>query len=141
LSEDPTLSPSAFGRAFRAFLEESVRGQKDEDPPFVARLADHLGADPRGLPILAEQLSVIEHPNVQAALETWISGDGRSAELVGMSAEQKRYQGLAFSDLITPFSGGLMGDRAPRPGPVDYVNVPVALGRTRLRAARAVPSA
>jgi hypothetical protein len=131
LSEDPTLSPSAFGRAFRAFLEESVRGQKDEDPPFVARLADHLGADPRGLPILAEQLSVIEHPNVQAALEAWISGDGRSAELVGMSAEQKRYQGLAFSDLITPFSGGLMGDRAPRPGPVDYVNVPVARGRVR----------
>ena len=131
MSDEPMLSPSAFGRAFRAFLEESVKGQEVEDPPFVARLADHLGADPRGLPILAEQMSVIEHPNVQAALDAWISGDGRSAELIGMSAEQKRYQGLGFSDLITPFSGGLMGDRAPRPGPVDYVNVPVARGRVR----------
>jgi hypothetical protein len=131
MSDEPTLSASAFGRAFRAFLEESVKGQEAEDPPFVARLADHLGADPRGMPILAEQISVIEHPNVQAALDAWISGDGRSAELLGMSAEQKRYQGLGFSDLITPVSGGLMGDRAPRPGPVDYVNVPVARGRVR----------
>jgi hypothetical protein len=129
MNDEPTLSASAFGRAFRAFLEESVKGQEVEDPPFVARLADHLGADPREMPILAEQMSVIEHPNVQAALDAWISGDGRSAELLGMSAEQKRYQGLGFSDLITPISGGLMGDRAPRPGPVDYVNVPVARGR------------
>jgi hypothetical protein len=131
MSDEPTLSASAFGRAFRDFLEESVKGQEPKDPPFVARLADHLGADPRGRPILAEQMSVIEHPNVQAALDAWISGNGRSAELVGMSAEQKRYQGLGFSDLITPVSGGLMGDRAPRPGPVDYVNVPVARGSVR----------
>jgi len=83
------------------------------------------------LGIVAEQMSVIEHPNVQAALDAWISGDGRSAELVGMSAEHKRYLGLGFSDLITPVSGGLMGDRAPRPGPVHYVNVAVARGRVR----------
>jgi hypothetical protein len=41
-------------------------------------------------------MSVIRHPNVQAALDAWISGDDRSAGLVGMSAEQKRYQGLGF---------------------------------------------
>ena len=131
MSDEPTLSPAAFGRAFRAFLEESVKDRVSEDPPFVVRLADHLGADPRGLPILAEQISIIDHPNVQAAVDAWISGDDRSAELVGMSAAQKRYQGLAFSDLVTPESGGLMGDRSPRPGPVDYVNVPVARGRVR----------
>lgn len=125
------LSPAAFGRSFRAFLEAAVAGQEVEDPPFVARLSGHLGLDPRGLPILSEQFSVIEHPNVQAALDAWVSTDGRSAELLGMSAEQKRYQGLGFSDLITPQSGGLMGDRAPQPGPVDYVNVPVAHGRVR----------
>jgi hypothetical protein len=107
----------------------------------VARLTDHLGADPRGLPILAEQMSVIEHRNVQAALGAWISGDGRSAELIGMSAEQKRYQGLRFSDLITPVSGGLMGigsrgrarglrERSRRAGP-----------GSSLRTARSLPSA
>jgi hypothetical protein len=131
MSDEPTLSPSAFGRAFRAFLEESVKDREAEEPPFVALLADHLGADPRGLPILAEQISIVEHPNVQAAVDAWISGDGRSAELVGISAEQKRYLGLGFAELMTPVGGGLMGDRTPRPGPVDYVNVPVARDRVR----------
>lgn len=131
MQDEPGLSPAAFGRSFRAFLEAAVKGQEAEEPPFVSRLAGHLGADPRGLPILAETFSIIEHPNVQAALDAWTSGDGRSVELVGMSAEQKRYEGLGFSDLITPASSGLMGDRAPRPGPVDYVNVPVAHGEVR----------
>ncbi len=131
MSDDPALSPAAFGRAFRRFLEEAVKGHEAEDPPFVARLAAHLGADPRALPILAEQFSTIEHPNVQAALDAWVSGEGRSAELVGMSAEQKRYVGLGFSDLVTPVRGGLMGDRGPQPGPVDYVNVAVGRGRVR----------
>ena len=131
MDDEPNLSPAAFGRSFRAFLEAAVQGQEVEEPPFVARLAGHLGADPRGLPILAEQYSIVEHPNVQAALEAWISSDGRASELVGMSAEQKRYEGLGFSDLITPARSGLMGDRAPRPGPVDYVNVPVAPGEVR----------
>lgn len=117
MPDESNLSPAAFGRSFRAFLEAAVAGQEVEDPPFVARLTDHLGADPRGLPILAEQFSIIEHPNVQAAMDAWISGDGRSMELVGMSAQQKRYEGLGFSDLITPVDRGLMGDRAPQPGP------------------------
>ncbi|HZA46539.1 MAG TPA: ATP-binding protein [Rubrobacter sp.] len=131
MSDEPNLSPAAFGRSFRAFLEAAVRGQEVDEPPFVDRLAGHLGLDPRGLPILSEHFSAIEHPNVQAALDAWVSVDGRSADLLGMSAEQKRYQGLGFSDLITPPGGGLMGDRAPQPGPVDYVNVPVAHGRVR----------
>ena len=47
---DAVPSPASFGRAFRAFLGESVRGRVEEDPPFVARLAEHFGEDPRGLP-------------------------------------------------------------------------------------------
>ena len=39
MSDEPTLSPAAFGRAFRAFLEQAVREEKAEDPPFVARVA------------------------------------------------------------------------------------------------------
>jgi hypothetical protein len=131
VDDEKALSPAEFGRSFRAFLEAALRGREVEEPPFVARLAEHLGADPRGLQILAEQFSIIEHPNVQAALDAWVSAEGRSGELVGMSAPQKRYEGLGLSDLITPVSDGLMGDRAPQPGPVDYVNVPVAYGESR----------
>jgi hypothetical protein len=131
MTDETSGSPAGFGRAFRAFLEQSVREQEEaEEPPFVARLTDHLGANPRGLPIVAERFSAIEHPNVQTALDDWISTEGRSAELVGMSAEGKRYGGLGMADLVSPVRGGLMGDMAPQPGPVDYANVAVARDRT-----------
>jgi hypothetical protein len=131
-SPDDALSAAAFGRAFRTFLEQSVGREEATEPPFVARLREHLGVDPRELPIVSESFSTIEHPNLQAALDAWISAPGRSAELVGISAEHKRFQSLGFSDLVTPASGGLMGDRSPRPGPVDYVNA--AIGREEVRA-------
>lgn len=132
MNDETGMSAASFGRAFRAFLEQAVQGQPAEEPPFVRRLAGHLGADPGRLPILTESMSSIEHPNVQAALDAWISCDGRSAELAGMSAEQKRYGGtVGMADLVSPARGGLMGEMAPQPGPVDYANVAVARGKTR----------
>jgi hypothetical protein len=126
------MSAADFGRVFRAFLEQSVGREEAAEPVFVARLREHLGADPRDLPIVSESFSTIEHPNLQAALEAWVSAPDRSSELVGISAEHKRFQSLGFSDLVTPTSGGMMGDRSPRPGPVDYVNA--AIGRGEVRA-------
>ena len=131
MSDGPEISAASFGDAFRAFLEQAVNQQPTEEPPFVARLAGHLGADPRGLPIITERMSSIEHPNVQAALDAWNAAPGRTSELVGMSGEQKRFAGIGMSDLVTPIRAGLMGDTAPRPGPVDYVNVAVARGESR----------
>jgi len=65
------------GRAVRAFLEQAVREEKAKDPPFVACLADHLDADPREVPKLTEQFSVIEHPHAQASKAAWVSGENR----------------------------------------------------------------
>ena len=132
MNDEPTLSPAAFGRAFLAFLEQSVNSREVEEAPFVSRLAEHLGADPRALPIVTEGVSTIEHPNVQAALDAWISVEGRSAELVGITAEQKRYAGIGLSDLVTPVRAGLIeGGMVPQPGPVDYANVAVGPGQVR----------
>ncbi|MGF1470704.1 MAG: AAA family ATPase [Rubrobacteraceae bacterium] len=131
MNDDPPLSPAAFGRVFRAFLEESVKGQEAEEAPFVRRLAEHLGDDPSNLPIVTEGVSTIEHPNVQAALDAWTSVEDRSAELIGVTAEQKRYGGIGLSDLVTPVRGGLMGEMVPQPGPVDYANVAVGRGRVQ----------
>ena len=77
MSDEPTLSTAAFGRAIRAFLEQSVSEKVTEEPPFVARLAEHLGANPRELPIVAQHLSAIEHPNAQVALDVWARDEGR----------------------------------------------------------------
>lgn len=74
----------------------------------MARRAAHLGANPRTLPIVGESFSAIEHPNAHLALEAWVSREGRTAELVGISSEHKRYEGLGMADLISPVRGGLM---------------------------------
>lgn len=68
---DETTPPASFDfeRAFREFLEQSVGKLEPEKPPFVARLAEHLGKDPGGLPIVERRFSAIEHPNIQAALD------------------------------------------------------------------------
>ena len=68
---------------------------------------------------------------MQAAFEAWAEGERRSSELVGVAAEQKRYAGLSLSDLVAPAGGGLAGMPAPRPGPVDYVNVAVGVESAR----------
>ena len=133
MTDEPTLSPAAFGRAFLAFLEESVNNREAEEAPFVSRLAEHLGADPRTLPITTEAVSTIEHPNVQAALEAWVDVESRSTELLGVMSEQKRYAGIGLSGLVTPMRGGLVeGGTVPQPGPVDYTNV--AIGRDQIKA-------
>ena len=114
MNDEPTLSPAAFGRIFRAFLEESVKGQEAEEAPFVRLLSEHLGADPSALPIVTEGVSIIEHPNVQAAFDVWVSGEGRSVELLGVTAEQKRYAGIGLSDLVAPVRGGLISENWSR---------------------------
>jgi hypothetical protein len=60
VNDEPTMSAAAFGRVFRAFLEHAAAHKAAEEPPFVLRLRDRLGADPREMPIIAEQLSTIE---------------------------------------------------------------------------------
>lgn len=130
--DEQSLSPAAFGRAFRAFLEQAVNHQEEEDTPFGRRLAEHLGDDPRGFTIVTEEVSIIERPNVQAAFDAWTYGEGRASELVGISAEQKRYGGIALTDLVALPPGGLLHGMVPKPGPVDYVNVNV--GREEVRA-------
>ncbi len=101
---DAVPSPASFGRASRASLEESVKGRAEEDPPFVARLAEHFGEDPRGSPIVSERLSKIAHPNVQAAFEapTRASDDPRSSRA---SPPSRSYAGLSPSDLVAPAGG------------------------------------
>jgi hypothetical protein len=99
---DAVPSRASFERASRASLEESVKGRVEEDPPLVARLAEHFGEDPRGLPIISEQDSASQRAG---GLRGPYSGERRSSELAGVAAEQKRYAGLSPSDLVAPAGG------------------------------------
>src|SRR5207237_7377667 len=66
-------------------------------------------------------------PHVQVALNEYLSGSGRRAELVGVAADNKRFMTLSLSDFL---GGGGSGRPRMAEGPVDYVNFRLADGET-----------
>lgn len=118
------LSPGDFGVAFKGFLEQAVSQAPPEEPFFLATLRQHFGASPTDLPIVAEDVPTHEHPNLQLALDGYLSDAGRTFELLGVASEHKRMMGIALGDLVTSARGGLMGGGGAQKGPVDYVNLP-----------------
>jgi hypothetical protein len=58
---------------------------------FVARLQDHLGVDPRGLPVLSQELPSYQLVDLQVGLEVWtVASEGRTVDVFGISGDQRR---------------------------------------------------
>lgn len=119
---DPTAldrdSAIAFAKALRQVLEMVAAVPQHSD--LVAQIEQHLGSDPRQLPVVSEDFEPLDHPNVQLAIDRLIAGPGGSARLLGFSADHKRMMAFSLTDLLgrgNAFAG------PPREGPVDYVNV------------------
>ena len=93
-----SLSPGEFGTAFKAFLEQSTAQAPPAEPVLAGRLRRHLGGDPAGLPIVAEEYEPAEHPDLQVALDAWLQAPGRSSEAVGV-AHDRRFGALPVSSL------------------------------------------
>ncbi len=114
------LSPATFGSAFKAFIDAMVaQANASQTSPLLDRLRAHVGTDPTQLPVIAEEFDSFEQPNVQVAIDNYLSGDGRQADLIGVAAENKRFMALSLSDLLSRRS-------ALVEGPVDYVNFHLA---------------
>ncbi len=118
------LSPARFGTAFKAFMDDVVAESSPPRSPLLERIQAHLGADPTQLPVIAEEFDSFEHPNVQVALDDYLSGTGRRAVLVGVAMDNKRFMALSLSDLVSRVGG--VGRPVLVEGPVDYVNVHLA---------------
>ncbi|MGC1183987.1 MAG: ATP-binding protein [Candidatus Dormiibacterota bacterium] len=72
----------------------------DEVPTLPGLLAEHLGPDAASLPVVGETWPTYEHVNLQAGLDAWLIGEGRSHRLVGITGFQHRMFSLA--DLSQP---------------------------------------
>ena len=108
----------SFASSFKQFIDAMNAEAAKETNPLIERLRAHLGSDPGRMPIVTEDFDNYEHPNVQVALDRVLYSNGRTADLVGISAPNKRWQQFAFSDLLAP--GNPWGRISE--GPVDYVN-------------------
>ena len=107
-----------FGELVHAALEDRRMGEAE----FGALLREHLGAEPSGIPVVAEEVNAWDHANLQLGLEALLEGEGRSARLVGIAGGQKRFMGVSLSDMVT--------EQHYRVGSVEYQNLPVGPDRT-----------
>jgi hypothetical protein len=114
-----------LARNLSAIFDElhSLAGAWDSND-LADRLLEHLGVDPRGLPVESQELPAYQLVDAQVALEVWAGErQGRSVEVIGIAGEQRRFH--PFSELL---AGAALGVRI---GPVDYVDLADGPGSTR----------
>ncbi len=123
MSEQP-LSPAEFGVAFTQFIALMSAQENPHASPLLTKFQEHLGEAPTTIPVITEEFDSFEHPNLQLALDAYCEQPGRTVELVGIAAENKRYMVVSLSDLVA--RTGAFGQRGLTEGPVDYVTVHLA---------------
>ena len=117
------LSPAEFGGVFKRFMDAMVAEAEPPANPLRERLTAHLGSDPGRLPVTVEEYDTWEHPNVQVAIDDYLSRDRRHAELTGVSIPNKRFGSFGLSDIVSH-----LASRQPpvEEGPADFVNFHLA---------------
>jgi len=124
MAKEKAKSLKEFGASFKGFLDQMAIQAPAEDPVFLARLRKHFSAEPAGFPMVAEQFAASDHPNVQKALDAYVSERHCSAELLGIIGDQAfAYAGTSLPQLIMPARAGLWGGATVTEGPVQYVNL------------------
>jgi len=114
--DDETLS---FARDFQRFIRQmSETAFSDQTSPLRQLLEEHLGVDPRTLPVLSTGFPPYDHINVQVALSAYLAQPPRSARLLGLTGQQRHFATL--SDLIE--TAHYMGVAVGAP---DLVELPV----------------
>jgi ATPase family associated with various cellular activities (AAA) len=111
----------AFGAAFTEFIEAMTTVARRRDSPLLARLRDHVGADPKELPSTAAEFAPTDHPNLQLAIDAVLA----DAEVFGISTAHPGFMMLGLSGLLSshPMAGPV------ELGPVQYTDVEVGDGR------------
>jgi hypothetical protein len=116
MADTPAGFSADFAASFKAFLDQVVAQAPARPGLFLERLRALFGTEPIGLPVVAEQFDVPEHPNLQRAIDSYLSAGDRLHEILGVSIDP--YGRASLADLL-----GQRTEQGPQPGPVEYVNV------------------
>jgi hypothetical protein len=128
---DDDLPPERLAAVFANFVQQIATTASVEDSPLLDKISEHLGTDPAQLPVTLEQLDTFEQPNLQLAIDAYVRRGGHSADLYGVSMDNKRFMALGLSELV--IRSGV--HRPPlHEGPVDYVNYHLADNTGTVRA-------
>jgi hypothetical protein len=119
------FSPAEFGLAWQRFMEhinEATPRPGPTEPPLVEKLMAFLQAEPTSLVLIKENLLERDLPNLQIALDSYLSGPERSSELVGYVLEHDQ-PGLGLSTILARHSWQVVTE-----GPAQYRAVELANG-------------
>src|SRR5690348_14212220 len=94
---------TAFGASFTEFVERMSAAARGQESPFVRRLREHLGADPKELPSISAAFPTTDHPNLQLALDDVLA----DADVIGISGLHPGFMMMGMSGLLG--GGGEMG--------------------------------
>ncbi len=115
------FSPAEFGEAWQKFIDyiNSQTPPPEPPPPFVVdRIITFLGGDPTQMIIVKEIFPEYDLPNLQIALDRFLTGPDRAAEQTGYLTDFD-HPGFNLSTLLT---------RRTAEGPVQYRSVELANG-------------
>jgi hypothetical protein len=121
---DP-ITPEELAGALRDLNRWAAENAPREESPLRVRLREHLQMDPGELPVVTREYPLWERPNLQVALDAYLTAVGRSHEFVGMSAQRGWHMGLA--ELAQRPQAGAVGFvvSGPSTGPQEHVTVQV----------------
>lgn len=95
------------------------------------KIFEHMGKDLATLPIVTEQFERFNQPNIQLAIDDFVSQKGRSASVLGIHGGfMNSITGTSLQDLVSPQSmASFVGLGGAKEGSVQYVNLELDAGR------------
>ena len=100
------INPDEFGASFQGFLDQMRSHKKPEDASFFGqKLRDHFEADPATLSVVSQLLPRNSQPNLHLAMEQYIAGENRSAEVLGVAGRMSFIE-AGLADLWAPNAHG-----------------------------------
>jgi hypothetical protein len=112
-----TMEPEELAESIKRLVDWAEQHAPEPEPPLRVRLRAHFGCEPGELSVVSRSLEAWDRPNLQVALEVWLTG--REVEVVGVSVMQGYRAGLA--ELVR---GGAWAEYIELGG-VDHVTVPL----------------
>jgi len=114
-------SVGQFAAAFEDFIIAMSQAAERPEARLVARLREHLGVEPSGVPVTAATFGVAERPNLQLALDAVVL----EREAFGLANPHVMMDGVGFAQLLSRPGRGFPSGEAP----VEYADVEVGDGR------------
>jgi DNA polymerase III delta prime subunit len=119
--DDQLPDTGRFAAAFMDFVQAMTAAVERPESELAVMIREHLGADPKELPITVAQFASTEHPNLQLALDSVLA----DAEVLGYTARHAGFVEMGLADLLA--GQGMAGPI--KPGPVQYTDIAVGDGR------------